>query len=175
MSYQVKYDPFEFTPGQIQKPATFNDLVYQDPYPVTPEVQDQCGFVSASASSVHQCESPLVSAFFSPENVEYIQQRLRYDFYQRSGYSIDRQKPEDLVAIMRSVFVTNSQNAPGSAAEEILSLDQKVLDLCLPMVARGVEQFFGYVRDASSLPVPIARGEATSIKGTVPSEMRIGF
>lgn len=175
MSYQVKYDPFEFTPGHIQKPATFDDLVYQEPYPVTPEVQDQCGFVSSSASSVHQCESPLVSAFFSPENVEYIQQRLRYDFYQTSGMSIDRQKPEDLVAIMRSVFITNSRNAPDSVAEEVTIMDQKVIDLCIPMIARGVEQFFGYVRDASSLPVPIPRGEATTIRGTVPSEMRIGI
>jgi hypothetical protein len=175
MSQELTYIPFEFTPDLIQTPMTLDDLVYQEPYPVNPEVQNSCGYMSAAASSVHQCESRLVSAFFSPENVETVQQSIRHRFYTVSGYSIDRQKPEDLISIMRSVFITNSRNLPDNIAEQVSSMNQKVVDICLPMIARGVEQFMGYIKDASSLPEPIPRGTATSVKGLLPSEIRYGF
>jgi hypothetical protein len=175
MSYEIKYTPFEFSAGSIQQPATFADLVHQEPYPTVPDVHHHCGFAPAAASSVHMCEEELLNVFFSPQNTELIQQTIRYRFYELSGYSIDRQKEEDLIMIMRSVFVTNSRNIPGQVTDQVTALNQKVVDLCLPMIARGVEQFLGYVKDASSLPDPIPRGEATSIKGLLPSEIRYGF
>ena len=174
MALEIRYEPFEFTPDMVQNPQNFADLTPQLPHYMV-ETTDTCGFQHASHESIHQCATLLTSTFFSGSNMQLIQRRLQTEFLELTGYRIDYQKHEDLVTIMRSIFVTNSRHLDHHIKEQIAELNDKVVATCLPMIARNIEQYIGYIHDASTIPIPIARGEATTIKGTLQLEPRIGF
>jgi hypothetical protein len=113
------------------------------------------------------------TAFFSQGNVDAIQRQLRDVIRTRMGYVIDRQPDEHLLIIMRYVYMNESRNTGGDA--EVRRLNQLVLKEVVPQVASGVLQYLAYLRDASRLPTPIPRAQATSIKGTYTPQLFTGF
>ena len=112
-------------------------------------------------------------AFFSQANVDAIQRELRAVIRTRLGYAIDRQPDDQLLIIMRYVYMNESRNTGG--AREVRRLNQLVLREVVPQVASGVMQYLAYLRDASQLPEPIPRAQATSIKGTDTAQLFKGF
>lgn len=124
--------------------------------------------------SLNQPRTPLFEAFFAVTNVDVVQNRLRATILRRSGFAIDRQSDTDLLVIMRKVFGENADttaDVPG----EVDRLNDKVLYIIVPMVASGLTGYLNYVRDASSIPQPLTRGESTSVKGTKTFEMFRGL
>lgn len=113
------------------------------------------------------------TVFFGQGNVDTIQRQLRDVIRTRMGYVIDRQPDEHLLIIMRYVYMNESRNTGGAA--EVLRLNQLVLKEVVPQVASGVLQYLAYLRDASRLPTPIPRAQATSIKGTYAPQLFTGF
>lgn len=111
--------------------------------------------------------------FFGQANVDAIQAQLRDVIKKRLGYVIDRQPDDHLLVIMRYVYMNEARNDGGRA--EIKRLNGLVLKEIAPMVASGVMQYLAYIRDASRLPTPIPRAQATSIKGTTTTELFKGF
>jgi hypothetical protein len=116
-------------------------------------------------ASLHQCDSPLARAFFSPTNMDLIQTNLRTVIREKTGYVISRQSDEDLALIMRAMYAVHSQHGDQDVAREVRRLNAIVLSECAPMVGTGISQHFGYLRDASTLPVPLDRAQNISIKG----------
>lgn len=119
--------------------------------------------------STHLQETDVSRMFFGRANVERLQKRLRYEIKKRTGYVIDRQSDEQLMIVMRFVYVMASRNAGGG--EEVERLNELVMREVVPQVGAGLEQYLGYLRDASTLPTPIDRAEATSVRGTKSLEM----
>lgn len=122
--------------------------------------------VTAVLRSLNQTRTPLVVAFFSVENVDVIQNRLRATIEKQTGYKIDRQSDEHLVVIMRKVYAEYATHTSQDVAAEVRRLDDLVLSISVPMVAAGVAARLAYLKDASRLPDPLPRGTQTSIKGT---------
>lgn len=134
------------------------------PYPFiegTPVVTDNARH---ALNSLRQQRSPLATNFFSASNMAHIQIRLRTIIKERTGYEIDRQDDMQLLIIMRGIYVDHAQHGR-SIPHEVQRLDGLVLREIVPQVATGIAQHIGYLRDASTLPVPLNRGVATSIKG----------
>jgi len=123
--------------------------------------------------STHQQQSELGRRFFSNENVEELQRRLRAEIKKRTGLVIDRQSDEQLLIVMRYVYMQSARNMGGAA--EIRRLNELVLREIVPQVGAGLAQYLAYLRDASTLPTPIPRGLATSVKGTKPNEFFKGL
>lgn len=117
--------------------------------------------------------TPLSEAFFSAANLEAIQRQLIAAIKQRTGYVIDKQSPEQLLIVMRYVFVQHGRNEGGQA--EINRLNALVLREVVPQVGAGLAQYLGYLRDASTMYTPMARGQATSVKGTKSLEVFKGL
>lgn len=111
--------------------------------------------------------------FFGQANVDAIQAQLRDVIKKRLGYVIDRQPDDQLLIIMRYVYMNEARNDGGRA--EVRRLNDLVLKEIAPMVASGVMQYLAYIRDASRLPTPIPRAQATSIKGTNTAELFKGL
>ena len=130
---------------------------------------------NAAQNSINQCPNKLNENFFSAENMENIQFKLVSTFKSQTGVAIERQKSQDLVTIMRSVFINNAKHLPTQIPEQIADLNDKVVETCLPMVARGVEQYLTYVRDASTMYTPQDRGVNSSIKGTKITQNAVGL
>jgi hypothetical protein len=114
--------------------------------------------------STHQQPTAVSQRFFGRQNVDLLQRRLRDEVRKRTGYEIDRQSDEQLLIVMRYVFMQSGRNAGGEA--EVRRLNELVLRETVPQVGSGLAQYLGYLRDASTLPTPIPRGQATSVKGT---------
>lgn len=116
--------------------------------------------------SLNQPRTPLLEAFFRVENLDVLQNRLRATLQKQTGYTIDRQSDTDLLVIMAKVFAEHASHSRDNVAGEVARLNDVVLRITVPMVATGVAGYLAYLRDASRLPEPLARGVQTSVKGT---------
>jgi hypothetical protein len=113
--------------------------------------------------------------FFGADNVEALQQGLRYGVYRASGGKlvIDRQSDDELLIVMRSVFLQYSRNLPGGVLAQVQTLNSQVLDFCVNRTLLEVRQHLKYSSEVQVNPVPVHdRGLSTSQKGTRVLEMR---
>lgn len=127
-------------------------------------------------ASTYQCDegNELGVAFFGPSNMAKIQAGLRDVILTKTGYLIGRQSDEEVGFIMRSVYLDHARHG-GLVAQELERLNAIVLSILVPMVATGISQYMGYLRDASRLPAPINRPQNLSIKGRNTLEMFRGM
>lgn len=123
--------------------------------------------------STHIQATPLATVFFGEGNVQALQSQLQAAIRKATGYIIDRQSDEELLIVMRYVYMQSSRNVGGAA--EIRRLNHMVLREIVPQVGAGLAQYLAYLRDASTMHMPIARGQATSVKGTKQAELFRGL
>lgn len=123
--------------------------------------------------STHLQATPLSTAFFSRDNIEVLQTRLRDVIREKMGLVIDRQSEEELLIVMRYVFMQSARHEGG--AREVRRLNELVLVEIVPQVGSGLAQYLGYLRDASRMYTPMPRGQATSVKGSKATELFKGL
>lgn len=103
-------------------------------------------------------ETDLSKTFFSKENHEIIQNGIRKGVYDMSNqkHIIGYQDVDTLKVIMRSIFLTHSENSPKDIKGQIERLNKKVLDYIIPTVYGEVIGYLNYVKDVSTIPTPIS-------------------
>lgn len=101
--------------------------------------------------------TPLNTAYFSPANVQIVQNKLRRDVYDRSGgeFLIDEQSVDELLIVMRAMYLQYGQNRPDNIPEQIATLNQIVADWCVPKILAECSMHQTYLRDIQNLPVPM--------------------
>ena len=106
--------------------------------------------------------------FFSPENVQIIQNLIRKTVFDESPTRdiIDPQSTDDLLIIMRSMYLTYGRNEPYNIAGQIQELNQRVSDWSVPKIISEISMYKTYRKDASTLPVPMERPVNISPAGT---------
>jgi hypothetical protein len=100
-----------------------------------------------------ECNVQLISElFFSNENIELINKQLVLAVWKRSKntYKIPFQKKEDLITVMRYVYIQEAKNLPFKIKEQIKQLNCSVVNEIIPYVFTAVEQYEGYLRDIST-------------------------
>lgn len=127
----------------------------------------------ALRQSTHLQDTETSRLFFGAPNIEALQAGLARAIRDRTGYSIDRQSEEQLLIVMRYVYMQSGRNCGG--AREVARLNELVLREIVPQVGAGLAQYIDYLRDASTMYTPLARGQATSIKGTKSLEVFRGL
>lgn len=113
--------------------------------------------------------TPVSDAFFSPANVERIQQLIRkgvYDKSQPKGYVIDDQSSDELKIIMRAIYYQYGKNMPKDTLVQVEDLNHKVINWCIPHILSAVDHYFYYIQDISHLPVPLQQPQSLSSAGT---------
>ena len=102
-------------------------------------------------------ESPLSQYFFSNDNIEGIQKSIRYDIYNKTNNVVDFQSTNELLIIMRSIFLKFADNSVNSLdfLPHLLSLNQKVIDFSVGQIDTQVQQYGSYISRLESLPVPL--------------------
>lgn len=110
----------------------------------------------------------LNQAFFSPENVQIIQNLIRRNVYDATPEKcvIDPQSTDELLIIMRSMYLTYGRNEPFKIREQIEELNKRVSDWAVPKIVSEISMYQTYRRDASQLPVPLSRPVNLSSAGT---------
>lgn len=110
--------------------------------------------------------TPLNMAFFSRANVDRIQADIRCVIRRKLGYGISRQSDDQLLIVMRAVYMQDGDQSPPDPRAELERLNGIVVAQCAPIIASNIKQFLGYLEDASRIPAPLERGINTSIKGS---------
>lgn len=103
-------------------------------------------------------ETQLSSAFFSDKNIQIIQNGIRAGVFARSNgqYTVGEQDCDSLKIIMRSIFLQNAANQDRDIPGQIQELNKMVLDYCIYQVYGEAQGYMKYLRDVSTLAVPLA-------------------
>lgn len=99
----------------------------------------------------------LSDLFFSKENIVIIQNGIRAGVYNMSNgkYVIDTQDNEQLLIIMKGMFLEYSKNMPTNITEQIDILNNKVIAYCTNQVYQEAKGYLTYLKDSSSLIKPL--------------------
>ena len=114
-----------------------------------------------------QTKSKLSQVFFSKNNIELLQNQLRYNVWLQSNkkHVIGKQSETELEIIMRSIYLQYSKNLPYNIKEQIEELNTMILDYCIPNILSELEQYLAYKVNVSQLPEPMARPKSLSSAG----------
>lgn len=109
----------------------------------------------------------LNQVYFSQENIDLIQELIRYSVWEGSKkkYVIDRQSDTELQLIMRSIYFSYSKNLPYNIKEQVDELNDLVVQDSVPKIMSQVEQHVYYLFDASTQPIPLAHPTSMSSAG----------
>ena len=113
--------------------------------------------------------TPVSDGFFSPENVELLQNQIRKAVFDRSqpkGYVVDKQSVDELKIIMRAIYYQFARNLPRDVAGQITDLNLKVVNWSAPHILSAVEHYMYYLNDISHMPTPMAQPQHLSRAGT---------
>lgn len=126
-------------------------------------------------------ETLLTFLFFSSDNINNIQKLIRMYIFKEMKEIVDNQSNNDLMIIMRSIFLTYSEHPMPiddsmsdteknqllkSYTIEVNRLNQIVIDTCIPLVASQLQQYLTYLHDASTPLHIMDKPVNTSVSGT---------
>lgn len=122
-------------------------------------------------------ETSLNKIFFSESNVEKLQQDIHDQVHAMSGgkYRIDRQNDDDLKIIMRSYYLMFGENNPQRVAEELASLNSRVVGYAAGKVYSEVDFHMFYLQDLEEFAPAIANPMNAGVRGTRTGELKSFF
>lgn len=127
-------------------------------------------------TSIKQTPTPLNTLFFSEFNQNLLQRAIRQAMYDKYQLRIDKQNKNDLLAIMRVVFINNSAQPYTELCPQVKLMNDMVIKTALGQIATGVAQYFGYIHDIQAPHVPPAIPVNTSVYGNkIDYNTQIGF
>jgi len=143
--------------------------IHASSVPAAPRTNDDGAECTArrAISGIHS-STPLNTLFFSPDNINALQEGIRYRIYAESEgqFVIGLQNERELLIVMRSMYYQYGRNDPDNALQGVRDLNARVLAWCVPEVLNNLKQYEGYKRDVSTLPMPMPRSPIASMKGT---------
>ena len=124
----------------------------------------------------HSC-TPLNVIFFSEDNINRIQQGIHDQVYAMSGnkYRIDRQSDDEVKIIMRSYYLSFAENNPLTIAQDLESLNRRVIGYAAAKVYSEVDFHMFYLKDLQEFAPPIANPMNVSAFGTRTGELKSFF
>ena len=126
-------------------------------------------------NSMKQTETPLNKLFFGALNRDLLQRGIRQTFKLRTGIAIDYQNPDDLYAIMRATFISNSGDHFNDVEAQVRDMNVRVIDTCLSQIQTGVSQYMSYAKEIDTIAQPMDRPVNTSTAGKKLPRNNIGI
>lgn len=102
-------------------------------------------------------ESKLSKRYFSKENIDIIQNTIKKRVSEKvnNKYIIKDQNLDQLKMVMKSIFLQYSLNNDYDIPKQINVLNELVIRYCVPNVYSELMSYVQYLKDISTLPVPI--------------------
>ena len=100
----------------------------------------------------------LSNTFFSNQNIEIIQNGLKKGVSDKSNGKIviDKQPPDQIVSVMRSIFFQHSKNLDTNIPQQIQELNNYVLNFSVPNVFNEAVAYLKYKEDSSKMHIPMS-------------------
>jgi len=99
----------------------------------------------------------LYQVFLCKENIQIIQNAMRKQVYEKTGHIIPPQNTDELMIIMRSIFLQVGNFNVINITSEIEKLNSRVLDYVVPQLVSSLKSYLYYIQDQATLPVPIGQ------------------
>jgi len=103
-------------------------------------------------------ETLLSNTFFSTGNVQNIQNMIRYYFFQEKNEIISEQNNNELLTIMRGIYLKYSNSAANTLDEikkEVQEINKVVTEYALKQIYINYDMYNRYINDLESLPQPM--------------------
>ena len=113
--------------------------------------------------------------FFSSQNINSIQNVMRYRVFKETNFKIGRQSEINLKIIMRSIFLQYSKNLDYNFKEQLQRLNDIVFDEVVPKLVNEVTQYLLYLRDRTNGYVLNTLPISVSSAGTKQDELFSGL
>lgn len=110
-----------------------------------------------AVKSILTQNDPLFMAFFSEQNINTIQKKLKQKVYQESDgrHTIGNQSVEQLQIIMHSIYLQYGKFQNTNIQEQVTELNELIYNYAVPNILTNIEQYLGYKRDVSTISVPL--------------------
>tara|TARA_B100000035_G_scaffold168054_1_gene143426 strand:- start:2082 stop:2651 length:570 start_codon:yes stop_codon:yes gene_type:complete len=103
-------------------------------------------------------ETLLSNTFFSVDNIKNIQDMIRYYFFQEKNELISEQNNNELLTIMRGIYLKYSNSAANTIdtiKEEVRELNKIVVEYSLKQIYINYDNYNRYINDLEKLPTPL--------------------
>ena len=137
-------------------------------YPMfTADNNKQDNFKSEALKHI-QVKTRLSLVYFSRENMNRLQEMIRYNVWVKSDkkFVIDKQSTTELGLVMRAIYLQHAKNLDCKITEQVQELNDMVVNFCVPKIINEVIQYQGYIRQLEYLPIPQDRPVNMSSRGT---------
>lgn len=102
-------------------------------------------------------KSRLSNLYFSKDNIEIIQNGIRKGVYDKSSGKIliDKQPEDQIVTVMRSMYLQYSKNLDYNISSQIQELNLHVLKYCINNIYNEAVAYLKYKQDSSNMYTPM--------------------
>ena len=112
------------------------------------------------------CNNNLNKLYFCQSNIDLLQDSIIEEVFKVSnGTKISKQSEDELLIIMRSIYLQHSKNQPNNIQQQIHELNKLVLDYCIPNIHSSIKQYKGYINDITKQQTVMDKPQSVSIKG----------
>lgn len=112
------------------------------------------------------CNNNLNKLYFCQSNIDLLQDSIIEGVFKVSnGNKISKQSEDELLIIMRSIYLQHSKNQPNNIQQQIHELNKLVLDYCIPNIHSSIKQYKGYINDITKQQTVMDKPQSVSIKG----------
>jgi hypothetical protein len=124
--------------------------------------------------------TPLGELFFSQENINRIQQKIKYEVFKRTNgkYKIEvDQNESDLLIVMRDVYISDALNNPYKLVHQVKLLNHKTIEKILPDMISMIKQDDEYINqlDKPIDPIPLPVNVSKAGRLSLPSVTTVFF
>lgn len=114
----------------------------------------------------------LSTTFYSKENMDLINKGITLTVFKvsKGEFYIGKQSNKHLTIAMRAIYHEHARHLPYNIKGQIKELNQRVIKNVVPGIVTNLQQYIGYVRDASAIPDPLDRPlNVNNLDRTLPS------
>ncbi|AKI80141.1 hypothetical protein QJ850_gp558 [Acanthamoeba polyphaga mimivirus] len=159
--------------GAIKKNINSYELI-KTPFVIFQADKNDFDKMSQKAVSNIGTESVISKVFYSPENIKLIQKQIIKRVFKltKGSYVIDKQNKEDLLIVMKSVYMQNAGglNTKITSIKQIRNiiadLNTNVINEVIPGIMTEVKSYVRYVNDVFNPVMPLDRPVNVSNSGT---------
>ena len=110
-----------------------------------------------------QTHNPVLTLFTSEYNTDLLQHAIINYIKLSTDITISKQSERDVFAIMQYVFNTYANTTCNESVHgEVRRLNKIVIEEAVVIVKSGILMYLRYLKDASTIPVPLARSVLTT-------------
>ena len=110
-------------------------------------------------------QTNLSEMYFSQSNIDYLQNMIIKGIFEVANTKICKQSEEELLIIMRSIFLQNAKHLDYNFQEQINELNSHVLSYSIKNIHSNIKQYNGYIDTITKEKTVMDMPKSVSVKG----------